>query len=138
MKNIIILGKEKGFMTEKITVIVPVYNVENYLNKCLDSIISQTYKNIEIVVVNDGSTDASGEICKEFSEMDHRILYIEQENAGLSAARNTGLDNMSGNYVTFVDLDDWIEQDYVETLYKKIVEYQADIAVGNYYSFNES
>lgn len=123
---------------DKITVIVPVYNVENYLRKCLDSIITQTYKNIEIVVVNDGSTDASGEICKEFAEMDHRITYIEQENAGLSAARNTGLNNMSGNYVTFVDSDDWIELDYVETLYKKITEYQADIAVGNYYSFNES
>lgn len=123
---------------DKITVIVPVYNVENYLRKCLDSIITQTYKNIEIVVVNDGSTDASGEICKEFAEMDHRITYIEQENAGLSAARDTGLNNMSGNYVTFVDSDDWIELDYVETLYKKITEYQADIAVGNYYSFNES
>ncbi|CJL31898.1 glycosyl transferase family protein [Streptococcus pneumoniae] len=125
-------------MDDKITVIVPVYNVENYLRKCLDSIITQTYKNIEIVVVNDGSTDASGEICKEFAEMDHRITYIEQENAGLSAARDTGLNNMSGNYVTFVDSDDWIELDYVETLYKKITEYQADIAVGNYYSFNES
>lgn len=125
-------------MDDKITVIVPVYNVENYLRKCLDSIIAQTYKNIEIIVVNDGSTDTSGEICKEFVEIDHRIIYIEQENAGLSAARNTGLENMSGNYVTFVDSDDWIELDYVETLYKKIVEYQADIAVGNYYSFNES
>ena len=125
-------------MDDKITVIVPVYNVESYLRKCLDSIIAQTYKNIEIVVVNDGSTDASGEICKEFAEIDHRIIYIEQENAGLSAARNTGLENMSGDYVTFVDSDDWIEQDYLETLYKKIVEYQADIAVGNYYSFNES
>ena len=125
-------------MDDKITVIVPVYNVESYLRKCLDSIIAQTYKNIEIIVVNDGSTDASGEICKEFVEIDHRIIYIEQENAGLSAARNTGLENMSGDYVTFVDSDDWIEQDYVETLYKKIVEYQADIAVGNYYSFNES
>ena len=125
-------------MDDKITVIVPVYNVESYLRKCLDSIIAQTYKNIEIIVVNDGSTDASGEICKEFSEMDHRIIYIEQENAGLSAARNTGLENMSGDYVTFVDSDDWIELDYVEILYKKITEYQADIAVGNYYSFNES
>ncbi len=125
-------------MTEKITVIVPVYNVENYLDKCLDSVIKQTYKNIEIIVVNDGSTDNSGEICQEYAEIDYRIIYIEQENAGLSAARNTGLDNMSGDYVTFVDSDDWIEQDYLETLYKKIVEYQADIAVGNYYSFNES
>ena len=102
------------------------------------SIFEQTYKNIEIIVVNDGSTDASGEICKEFAEIDHRIIYIEQENAGLSAVRNTGLEIMSGDYVTFVDSDDWIEQDYLETLYKKIVEYQADIAVGNYYSFNES
>ena len=125
-------------MDDKITVIVPVYNVESYLRKCLDSIIAQTYKNIEIIVVNDGSTDASGEICKEFAEIDHRIIYIEQENAGLSAARNTGLENMSGDYVTFVDSDDWIELDYVEILYKKITEYQADIAVGNYYSFNES
>ena len=125
-------------MDDKITVVVPVYNVESYLRKCLDSIIAQTYKNIEIIIVNDGSTDASGEICKEFVEIDHRIIYIEQENAGLSAARNTGLENMSGDYVTFVDSDDWIELDYVETLYKKIVEYQADIAVGNYYSFNES
>lgn len=125
-------------MTEKITVIVPVYNVENYLDKCLDSVIKQTYKNIEIIVVNDGSTDNSGEICQEYAEIAYRIIYIEQENAGLSAARNTGLDNMSGDYVTFVDSDDWIEQDYLETLYKKIVEYQADIAVGNYYSFNES
>ena len=125
-------------MDDKITVVVPVYNVENYLRKCLDSIIAQTYKNIEIIVVNDGSTDASAEICKEFVEIDHRIIYIEQENAGLSAARNTGLENMSGDYVTFVDSDDWIELDYVETLYKKITQYQADIAVGNYYSFNES
>lgn len=125
-------------MTEKITVIVPVYNVENYLDKCLDSVIKQTYKNIEIIVVNDGSTDNSGEICQEYAQKDNRIVYIEQGNAGLSAARNTGLDNMSGDYVTFVDSDDWIEQDYLETLYKKIVEYQADIAVGNYYSFNES
>ena len=125
-------------MTEKITVIVPVYNVENYLEKCLDSLINQTYKNLEIIVINDGSTDNSGEICQEYAQKDNRIVYIEQGNAGLSAARNTGLDNMSGDYVTFVDSDDWIEQDYLETLYKKIVEYQADIAVGNYYSFNES
>ena len=138
MKNVIILGKEKGFMTEKITVIVPVYNVENYLNKCLDSILKQTYQNLEIIVVNDGSTDNSGTICQEYAQKDNRIVYIEKENGGLSDARNAGLDRTTGSYITFVDSDDWIEQDYVETLYKKIVEYQADIAVGNYYSFNES
>ena len=122
---------------DKITVIVPVYNVENYLRKCLDSIIAQTYKNIEIIVVNDGSTDASGQICQEYTQIDNRIVYIEKENGGLSEARNVGLDKMTGSYVTFIDSDDWIEQDYIETLYKKIVEYQADIAVGNYYSYNE-
>ena len=122
---------------DKITVIVPVYNVENYLRKCLDSIIAQTYKNIEIIVVNDGSTDASGQICQEYTQIDNRIVYIEKENGGLSEARNVGLDKMTGSYVTFIDSDDWAELDYVETLYKKIVEYQADISVGNYYSYNE-
>ena len=125
-------------MTKKITVIVPVYNVENYLNKCLDSIIKQTYKNLEIIVVNDGSTDNSGTICQEYAQKDDRIVYIEKENGGLSDARNAGLDRMTGSYVTFVDSDDWVELDYIEVLYNKLIEYQADIAVGNYYSFNES
>ena len=125
-------------MTEKITVIVPVYNVENYLNKCLDSLINQTYKNLEIIVINDGSTDNSGEICQGYAQKDNRIVYIEKENGGQSEARNMGLDRMTGSYVTFVDSDDWVELDYVENLYKKITEYQADIAVGNYYSFNEA
>ena len=124
-------------MDDKITVIVPVYNVENYLRKCLDSIIAQTYKNIEIIVVNDGSTDASGQICQEYAQKDNRIIYIEKENGGLSDARNVGLDKMTGSYVTFIDSDDWAELDYVEILYKKIIEYQADISVGNYYSYNE-
>ena len=125
-------------MTEKITVIVPVYNVENYLNKCLDSLINQTYKNLEIIVINDGSIDNSGTICQEYAQKDNRIVYIEKENGGQSEARNMGLDRMTGSYVTFVDSDDWVELDYVEILYKKITKYQADIAVGNYYSFNEA
>lgn len=124
-------------MTEKITVIVPVYNVENYLNKCLDSLINQTYKNLEIIVINDGSTDNSGKICQEYAQKDNRIIYIEKENGGQSEARNMGLDRMTGSYVTFVDSDDWVEPDYVEVLYNKLIEYQADIAVGNYYSYNE-
>ena len=138
MKNDIILGKENELMTKKITVIVPVYNVENYLNKCLDSIIKQTYKNLEIIVVNDGSTDNSGTICQEYAQKDDRIVYIEKENGGLSDARNAGLDRMTGSYVTFVDSDDWVELDYIEVLYNKLIEYQADIAVGNYCKFNES
>ena len=137
MKNVIILGKENSFMTEKITVIVPVYNVENYLNKCLDSLINQTYKNLEIIVINDGSTDNSGEICQEYAQKDNRIIYVEQENGGLSDARNAGLERMTGSYVTFVDSDDWVEPDYVEVLHNKLIGYQADIAIGNYYSYNE-
>ena len=124
-------------MNEKITVIVPVYNVEHYLDKCLDSLINQTYKNLEIIVINDGSTDNSGIICQEYAQKDNRIIYVEKENGGQSEARNMGLDRMTGSYVTFVDSDDWVEADYVETLYQKITEYQADIAVGNYYSYNE-
>ena len=124
-------------MTEKITIIVPVYNVEHYLDKCLDSLISQTYKNLEIIVINDGSTDNSGAICQEYARKDNRIIYIKKENGGQSEARNMGLDRMTGSYVTFVDSDDWVEPDYVEVLYNKLIEYQADIAVGNYYSYNE-
>ena len=137
MKNVIILGKENSFMTEKITVIVPVYNVENYLNKCLDSLINQTYKNLEIIVINDGSTDNSGEICQEYAQKDNRITYVEQENGGLSDARNAGLERMTGSCVTFVDSDDWVEPNYVEVLHNKLIGYQADIAIGNYYSYNE-
>ena len=124
-------------MDEKITVIVPVYNVEHYLDKCLNSLINQTYKNLEIIVINDGSTDNSGTICQEYAQKDNRIIYVEQENGGLSDARNVGLDKMTGSYVTFIDSDDWVELDYVEVLYKKIIEYQVDISVGNYYSYNE-
>ena len=138
MKNDIILGKENELMTEKITIIVPVYNVEHYLDKCLDSLINQTYKNLEIIVINDGSIDNSGIICQEYAQKDNRIVYIEKENGGQAEARNMGLDRMTGSYVTFVDSDDWVDLDYVETLYKKITEYQADIAVGNYYSFDEA
>ena len=124
-------------MNEKITVIVPVYNVAHYLDKCLDSLINQTYKNLEIIVINDGSTDNSGIICQEYAQKDNRIIYIEKENGGQSEARNMGLNRMTGSYVTFVDSDDWVELDYVEVLYNKLIEYQADIAVGNYYSYNE-
>ena len=124
-------------MNEKITVIVPIYNVEHYLDKSLDSLISQTYKNLEIIVINDGSTDNSGAICQEYAQKDDRIVYIEKENGGQSEARNMGLDRMTGTYVTFVDSDDWVEPNYVEVLYKKLLEYCADIAVGNYYSYNE-
>ena len=123
---------------ELISVIVPVYNAEKYLQKCLDSILEQTYQNLEIIIINDGSTDNSGQICQEYEKKDARIIYIEKENSGVSDTRNTGLDRMTGTYVTFVDSDDWLEPNYVKFLYEKVIDHKADIVVGNYTSFNES
>lgn len=125
-------------MTEKVSVIVPVYNVEKYLRQCLDSILQQTYQNLEILIINDGSTDGSDAICREYLEKDERITYHIKENSGVSDTRNMGLKQASGDYVTFVDSDDWIEKTYVEELYDKITTYNADIAIANYYLFNDS
>ncbi|KRM84214.1 hypothetical protein FC35_GL000469 [Limosilactobacillus coleohominis DSM 14060] len=110
-----------------ISVIIPVYNVRNYLNKCLESVLQQTYKNLEIILVDDGSTDGSENIVEEYSQKDSRIKVIHQVNGGLSRARNTGLDVMKGSYVTFVDSDDYITPDYVEYLFNLIK--QTDFAV---------
>lgn len=123
---------------ELISVIVPVYNAEKYLQKCLDSILEQTYQNLEIIIINDGSTDNSGQICQEYEKKDARIIYIEKENSGVSNTRNAGMDRMTGTYVTFVDSDDWVEPNYVNFLYEKVIDHKADIVVGNYTSFNES
>jgi glycosyltransferase involved in cell wall biosynthesis len=113
----------------KISVIVPVYNAEKYLVQCLNSIINQTFKDIEIICINDGSTDNSLKILKEFSEKDSRIKIINQKNSGVSIARNKGIDTASGDYIFFVDSDDWCELKLFETIYKKAVETNADVVV---------
>lgn len=110
-----------------ISVVVPIYNVEKYLSRCLESIVQQTYKNIEILLINDGSTDNSLLICEEYAKKDKRIKILTQENGGLSAARNTGIDHACGKYITFVDSDDEIETDMLEYLYNII--HNADLAV---------
>ena len=110
-----------------ISVIVPVYNVEPYLRKCLDSIVNQTYKNLDIILVDDGSTDNSGAICDEYTQKDDRIIVIHQANAGQSAARNAALDTMRGEYVMFVDSDDWLEIEACETSLASIIDHHADI-----------
>ena len=111
-----------------ISVIIPVYNVEKYLEKCLLSIINQTYRNLEIILIDDGSTDTSGKICDTYAEKDSRIKVIHQGNKGASAARNVGLENCSGEYVTFIDSDDWISEDYCELLYHKLQETESDVS----------
>ena len=103
-----------------ISIIVPIYNVEAYLPRCIESILHQTYANFEVLMIDDGSTDNSGRICDEYCEKDSRCKVIHQENKGLSGARNTGLDNISGKYVTFIDSDDWLHPLYLEYLYRAL------------------
>ena len=118
----------------KISIIIPVYNAEKFLNKCLDSLIEQTYKNIEIICVNDGSQDNSLKILKEYQEKDSRIIIIDKENEGVSEARNVGIRKSSGNYITFVDSDDWIELNTIELLYNTLLKEEVDVVRGNYFT----
>ena len=115
-----------------ISIVVPVYNVEKYLKKCIQSIINQTYKNLEIILVDDGSSDNSGKICDEFAQKDNRIKVIHKTNGGLSDARNAGLDIMSGEWVSFVDSDDFVSKYYIENLYNLATEFMADVSMVSY------
>ena len=123
---------------ELISIIVPIYNVEKYLRMCLDSIEHQTYSNIEVLLINDGSPDSSGEICQEYVARDSRFRYFEKENGGLSDARNYGIERSSGKYLTFVDSDDWLNLTYVEDLYQAAIRNDADTVVSHYTIYNES
>ena len=118
---------------KKISVIVPVYNVEKYLETCLNSIINQSYKNLEIIVVNDGSTDSSLEICKKYQKLDNRIILIDQKNKGLSGARNVGILKATGEYIHFIDSDDYIALNYYEKMLEALADTDADIVVGGFY-----
>ncbi|MGM9978893.1 MAG: glycosyltransferase family 2 protein [Clostridium sp.] len=125
-------------MENLISVIVPVYNVEKYLSKCIQSIINQTYKNLEIILIDDGSQDNSSKLCDEYSLKDSRISVIHKKNGGLSSARNVGLSNANGDYITFIDSDDWIDQNMISTLFNIINQEKSDIAVCNYFlAYNE-
>ena len=112
-----------------VSIIIPVYNVKEYLKECVESCITQSYDNIEIVLVDDGSTDGSGKICDEFSSKYERIKCIHKKNGGLSDARNYGIENSSGDYVMFVDSDDLISNNIVEELLTLIVDNRADVSV---------
>lgn len=123
---------------ELISIIVPIFNTEKYLHQCLDSILSQSYGNFECLLINDGSTDASASICREYVAKDARFRYFEKESGGVSSARNLGIERSEGAYVTFIDSDDWVEFDYLEVLYSAIIQDSADISVSSYRTYEMS
>ena len=116
-------------MSDLISIIIPVYNAEKYVAKCLDSIISQTHLSLEIIIIDDGSTDKSAEICNTYAKKDKRIIVLHQLNSGVSAARNLGLDYAKGDYIGFCDSDDWIESNMYETLLSLLKEHKADVSI---------
>lgn len=123
---------------DKISIIVPVYNIEEYIEKCVKSIMKQTYKNIEIILVDDGSKDNAGNICDELSKKDERIQVVHKVNGGLSSARNAGMKKATGEYICFVDGDDCIREDYCEVLYNALKETKSDISAVSYKEIKNS
>lgn len=122
---------------KKVSIIIPVYNVEQYLEECIDSMINQTYSNLEILLIDDGSKDNSGKICDMYSKKDDRIKVIHQVNGGLGNARNTGLDNATGDYIMFADSDDFFTPNACEVMLKEIENKDADYVIGNYQNCTE-
>lgn len=127
------MGKE-----ELISIIVPIYNVEKYLDRCINSIINQSYKNIEIILVNDGSTDNSLKICEKYKLIDDRVIIINKKNGGQSEARNFGINVAKGKYISFVDSDDLIHIDMYSILYSAIIKNDSDISICRYKKFNSN
>lgn len=115
-----------------ISVIVPVYNVEKYLHRCIDSILAQTYSDFELLLIDDGSKDSSGEICDEYAAKDSRVRVFHKENGGVSSARNLGLENAKGEYVTFCDSDDYVGEDWLDS-YREVMHENVDLAIQGYY-----
>lgn len=114
-------------MNELISVVIPIYNRESTLQKCVDSVLAQTYKNIEVILVNDGSTDRSGDICRRYEQIDPRVKVISKENGGLSSARNAGIDKSCGEYIFFIDSDDWIDSDTLKVLLNAALQKGTDV-----------
>lgn len=125
-------------MKDLISIIVPVYNVEQYVGKCLDSLINQIYKNIEVIVIDDGSTDKSGEICDQYALKDSRIKIIHKQNGGLSSARNVGIINSKGEYLSFVDSDDYVDVDFISNLYNSCLDNDCQLSICRYHIVNST
>lgn len=122
---------------DKVSIVIPVYNAQNYIDRALTSICEQTYENLQIILIDDGSTDGSLSVCKKWAAQDSRVLVHHQENAGVSEARNKGLELATGDYIMFVDADDWIATDMVKTLYDLVIAHQADVSTCNYIEIPE-
>ena len=122
-------------MKPLISIIVPIYNVEKYLSRCINSVLSQTFPDFELLLIDDGSTDKSGYICDGYAQKDSRIKVFHIENGGVSAARNYGLDNARGEWITFVDADDWIDKDMYYKLYNEAILSEADIVICDFYIY---
>ncbi|WP_413307033.1 glycosyltransferase [Bacillus sp. 1P10SD] len=125
-------------MNPKISIIVPVYNVESYIHACIDSILDQSFTDFELILVDDGSSDRSGFICDDFSEKDNRIIVIHKENGGQSSARNRGIDAAKGDYIGFIDSDDWIHRDMYKILYSYAIEKDAEITACNLMQYDKN
>jgi glycosyltransferase involved in cell wall biosynthesis len=123
----------EGNMNELITIIVPIYKVEGLLKRCVDSLLNQTYKNLEIILVNDGSPDQCGNICDEYAKLDNRVIVIHKENGGLSDARNAGIEIAKGDFIAFIDSDDWIHEEYIEILYGLLRKTNSEISMCNFF-----
>ncbi len=121
----------------KVSIIVPIYNVENYLCKCINSLLNQTYKNIEIILVDDGATDNCPKICDDYKAKDNRIKVIHKKNGGLSDARNCGIDISTGEYIMFVDSDDYVNKDYVKKMLNYSIKNNLDLVISNYFIDDE-
>ena len=130
--------KDESFMEDLVSIIVPVYNVEKYLKKSVESILNQTYDNIEILLVDDGSTDNSGNICDSFIKIDSRIRVFHKENGGLSDARNFGIEHIRGQYVSFIDSDDYISKDYVWKLYHSLKNNNSEVSICSFSLVDET
>lgn len=131
-------SKNNKFNCASISVIIPVFNTEAYLERCLKSILNNTYRNLEIICINDGSTDQSLDVLNKYSEIDPRVRILNKVNEGVSKARNDGLNEATGDYITFIDSDDWIHRQYFEILINNIVKFDADIAVCGFISLSSS
>jgi len=120
-----------------VSVVIPVYNVEKYIKDCITSVIGQSYNNLQIIIINDGSNDKSEDICNEFAKKDSRIIFIQKQNGGLSDARNVGINNANGEYIVFIDSDDYISPNFIEIMLTESIKNQSDIVACSYYKTSE-